>query len=539
MTKPRRPPECGYSHDGRSCRARGDHLCRARVAHVLAFFGELLHHTKGDYVRRPFEPADWQKREILSPLFGRVRWDGRRHRYVRQYRVLYLSTPRKNGKSEMLAALCLYLLCADDEEAAEIYGLALDRDQAGHVYRAAQRMVRLSPQLAARLDVIPSVRRIVDEHSASFFSVMSSDAAGNLGASPHGAYIDELLTQPSRDLYDAVRTGMGARAQPLLLLATTAEADPSGFAAGERETAERVAADPSLDPTKLVVIHRADADADFTDRKQWRKANPALGAYLDPQILAAEARSALNNPAEERAFKQYRLNLPVNAIGRAIDLVAWDRSAGLVNEEELAGRRCFGGLDLASTTDLAAFCLDFPDDDGTHRVIWRLFCPSAALDGFSRRTGGQAEIWARLGLLEATEGDVIDYQAIRSRMMADAARFEIVEVAFDRWGATQLTAELAEDGLQMVAMGQGFASMSAPTKELLRQIAAGSYRHGGNPALRWQASQVVCRSDPAGNLKIDKSRSADKVDGLVAAVMALDRASRHVGKPRAYGAVSF
>jgi phage terminase large subunit-like protein len=245
------------------------------------------------------------------------------------------------------------------------------------------------------------------------------------------------------------------------------------------------------------------------------------------------------NPAEERAFRQYRLNQPVRAVGRAIDLPTWDRSAGLVVEEELVGRRCHGGLDLATTTDLAALAWDFPDGED-HQVIWRLFCPEAALAGFDRRTAGAASVWARQGLLEVTEGNVIDYQVIRRRIGADADRFDVVDVAYDRWGATQLVLELTDDGLEMVGMGQGFASMSAPTKELLRLVAAGRYRHGGNPAVRWQAEHVVTRSDPAGNLKVDKAKSEEKVDGIVAAVMALDRAMRHTGaEQRRYGAASF
>jgi len=458
---------------------------------------------------------------------------------VRKYRELYLLVPRKNGKTEILAGICLYLLVADGEEGAELYGLALDKDQANHVYRTAARMVELNVHLRRRIEVLRSRGRLVDPTTASFLMVTAGDAAGALGASPHGAYIDELLTQPSRELYDALRTGFGTRAQPLLMMATTAESDPNSFAATEREESIRVDHDPSLNPTRLAVIYQLPDAEDWTDEANWRAVNPALGDFLDIEVLRAEFRKAKRMPAEERAFRQFRLNQPTNAIGRAIDLPTWDRSAGLVVEDQLDGLRCHGGLDLATTTDIAALCWVFPTGDGTYRALWRLFCPSSAMEGFDRRTAGQASVWARQGFIDVTDGDVIDYARIRSTISADAERFDVVDVAFDRWGATQLVGELLNDGLSMVGMGQGFASMAAPTKELLRLVAAGRFHHGGNPAMRWQASNVVTRSDPAGNLKVDKARSAEKVDGIVAAVMAVDRATRHTEPRRQYAAASF
>jgi len=535
-------PECGHTFDGKTCRHRGAHYCAPRAAHVVAFFAELLVHTQGEFARRPFTLARWQRRRVIEPLFGTVIWDRRRRRYVRKYRELYLLLPRKNGKSELLAGICLYLLVGEGEQGAEIYGLAMDKDQAGHVYRRAARMVELSPTLSKRLEVLRSTGRLVDPSTASFMAVASGDASSSLGATPSGAYIDELLTQPSRELYDAIRTGFGTRAQPLLMMATTAESDPTGFAAAEREESLLTLADPSRNPERLVVIYQASADDDWSKASTWHKASPALGDFLDVSVLRAEFRRAQLNPVEERAFRQFRLNQAVRAVGRAIDLPTWDRSAGMVVEEALMGRRAHGGLDLATTTDLAALAWDFPDPDDpeVHQVVWRLFCPESALPGFDRATAGRASLWGRQGFLEVTEGNVIDYDVIRRRIGADAERFDVVDIAYDRWGATQLVLELIDDGLDMVAMGQGFASMSAPTKELLRLIASGRYHHGGNPAVRWQAEHVVTRTDPAGNLKVDKAKSQEKVDGIVAAVMALDRAMRHTGdQRRRYAAASF
>jgi len=529
MPDRRRFPPCGYQFSGATCRRRGEHLCEPRAARVLDFFGSLLVHTKGDWARRPFIPADWEANEVLVPLFGTVEYDPGWAKYLRRYRELYLSTGRKNGKTALIAGVMLYLLASDGEEAAEVYGLALDKDQAALAWGAAARMVQLSPILSGRLHIARGARTISYDKTASFFSVVAGDAMGALGPSPHGAYIDELLAQPSRDLYDALRTGFGARSQPLLMLVTTADNDPGGFAASERAWSERVLEDPELDRARLVVIHAAPREADWTDEATWHLANPALGDYLDLRILRSEYLKAQGNLPAERAFRQYRLNQQTPQAGRALDMVAWDDC--LPSHDELQGRVCYGGLDLASTTDLASYCLDFPDGAGGHDLLWRCFAPRAAVRDLDRRTGGKVTVWEEAGLLTVTEGNVIDYEHIKVALRADAEQYQIEEIAFDRWGATQLSSELIEEGFPLVQVGQGYATMAAPTRELLRLVAAGTYRHGDNPLVRWQAANLIVKQDPAGNLKPDKARSADKIDSVVAAVMALDRALRHQAAP--------
>lgn len=530
-------PVCGRVFDGHECRRRGEHLCEPRADHACSYFSELLVHTKGDYARRPFHLAPWEAAEVIRPLFGTVLWEPTWGRYLRRYRELYLSTGRKNGKTALIAGITLYLLSGDGEEQAEVYGLALDKDQAALAYNAAARMVELSPVLRKRLAVARSAHRIIDPSTASVFAVIAGDALGALGTGPHGAYIDELLSQPNRELYDALRTGFGTRSQPVLILATTADNDPTGFAASERAWSERVLEDPELDRARLVVLHAAPPDADWTAEATWALANPALGDYLDPRILRGEVAKAVGNPAAQRAFEQYRLNRQTAQAGRAIDLPTWDRAPARLGD--LAGRTCFAGLDLASTIDLASYALDFPDAEGGHDVVWRVFTPAARLAELDRRTGGKASTWAAAGLITATEGDVIDYEAIKVALRADAELYDLREVSFDRWGATQLSSELLEEGFPLIQTGQGYASMSGPTKELLRLVASGRYRHGGDPVARWQAANLITRSDPAGNIKPDKARSADKIDSMVAGIMALDRALRHTAPRRDYAAAGF
>lgn len=494
-----------------------------RARHVVAFFSELLVHTRGPRARQPFVPAGWQRVRVLEPLFGEVVWEPLLGLYIRRYRTLYLLVARKNGKTELVAGIMLYLLVGVGEEGGELYGLALDRDQAGYAWSAAARMVELSPLLRQRVEVVRFAQRMVDYRTASIFAVLAGDAPGSLGKSPSAAYIDELLTQPDRELYDALRTGFGARAQPLLILATTAENDPHGFAATEREYSLRVLADPSLDPSRLVVTYQVPADADWTDERNWPLANPALGDYLEWRALRDEYRQARNNPAAERSFRQFRLNQPTGAVGRAIDLATWDRAGEAFDEVGLVGREAYGGLDLAQRHDLAVIAWLFPDGE-RHRMLWRIFTPEANVVALDRRTGGRATVWAQEGWLTVTQGEVIDYHAIATRLQLDRALFDVRELAFDPWGATMLVQDLLEAGWPLVEQRQGWASMAAPTSELLRLIQTGDLLHGGNPVVRWCASNAVTRSDPAGNLKWDRERSADKIDPIVAGTMALARA---------------
>lgn len=503
-----------------------------RADRAQAFFERILKHTKGRYARAPFTLTDWQRDEIIRPLFGTVRFDRQFGEWVRAYRIAWLELGRGNGKSEIMAGIGLLLLVADDEEGAEVYGAASDREQAGLVYRVARRMVELSPVLSRRLRIVESGKRIVDPRADSYYQVIAADAAGNLGENPHGIVFDEVIAQPSRDLWDALRTGMGKRRQPLMVAATTAGNDPASFAAAEHEYCLRVAEDPRLDPARLVFIRNTPAEADPWDERTWYHANPALGDFLALQQLRDEAREARLNPAAENIFRQMRLNQWVQQRTRWIPLETWDAAAGSVDPAELKGRRCFGGLDLASSVDIAALCWDFPWEGEAHKAIWRFWIPAERLRDLDRRTGGRASTWVRRGLLEITPGNVIDYKAILATIDADARSFDVVEIAYDRWGMTQLAQDLDEAGMRVVPFGQGYRDMSPPTKEWERLIYEGRYHHGGNEVMRWMFNNVTVRIDPAGNVKIDKAASGDRVDGCPAAVMALDRALRRTRRGR-------
>jgi len=351
-----------------------------------------------------------------------------------------------------------------------------------------------------------------------------------------------VLTQRTRDLWDALQSSMKTREQPLMVGATTPGDDPLGLCTQEHDYTERILANPSLDRRRFGFIRNTPKEADWTKPANWRWANPAAGGFKSLSAMRDDCRKAQLNPAAAKRFRQYDLaTWGISAVNRWVDLSVWDATAGLVRPETITGRPAYAGLDLASTTDLAAWCVTVPTvgdggDEMGYEAVWRFWAPEARRADLDDRTGGQASVWARQGFLTFTEGDVIDYRQILVDIDVDARRFDIVEVAYDRWGMTQLTQDLGDAGLSMVPMSQGFAAMSPPTKAWEGLIRSGRYRHGGNPAMRWQFDNIRMRVDPEGNLKIDKGKSADKVDGCIAAVMALDRALRHNTGVSAYEA---
>ncbi len=520
------------------CGERGTHECTLIGDRIVSIFSGILRHTKGRWANKPFLLDPWQEFEIVRPLLATVEWRDEFQVWARRYRVAWLELARKNGKSELLAALALILLGADGEGGAEVYGAAKDREQAGIVFNVAARMVELSPVLSKRLRVYRQTKRIVDRATDSWYQVVAADAAGNLGHNPHGIIFDEIITQPNAELWNALRTGMGARVQPLLIAATTAGNDPKSFAALEHEYSEAVVHDPQRDPRRFVFMRNTPKDTDWRDESVWPIANPALGSFLDIEALRDEAREAELAPRKQNAFRQFRLNEWVQQATRWLDLAAWDATAGMVVEDKLEGRECFGGLDLSATQDVTALCWDFPSADGSHDALWRFWLPEARLLEFDERTAGMASVWVREGFLRLTEGEIVDYDAVLATIDADARRFKVRQVAFDRWGAVDIVRRLDDRGVEVVSMGQGFASMSAPTKAWERLILAGQYRHGGNPLMRWMADNLVASGDPAGNVKLDKAKSHEKIDGAIAAVMALDRALTYEPRKR-YRTVSY
>jgi phage terminase large subunit-like protein len=512
-------------------------MCAPRAQRVIAVYESILVHTKGRWARTPFLLAPWQRSDVIEPLFGRVRFDDELGRWVRQYRLAWLELARKNGKSELLAGVALVMLCADDEEGAEVYGCAVDREQARKVYDVAERMVALSPVLSRRLTVRTHAKRIVDERTGSYYEVIAADAHGNLGHNPHAVIFDEVLTQRSGDLWQALRTAMGTRDQPLMIGATTAGSDPESFAASQHAEMERVQEDPSRAPHTFAYLRNTPREANPWDESIWAHANPALDDFLSRQALRDEALEARNDPTRENAFRQFRLNQWVSQTTRAIPLHVWDACAGeevsspRELDELLEGRRCFGGLDLSSTSDLTSIAWLFPHDMS---VVWRFFVPESQVAVLDRYLGGKASLWVREGWLEATEGNVIDYERIYARASEDASRFKVIDLSHDRWQAEPVRQELDRRGLASYPVGQGYVGMGPPMRELMRLLKGGELKHHANPVARWHADSLEVKQDEAENLKPVKparDRSGRRIDGLVALVMAIDGAMRRGAEP--------
>ena len=496
--------------------------------HAIQFIERRLKHVDGKWAGTPFILPEWQREGIIRPLFGTVREDG-----TRQYRTAFLALPRKNGKSTMAAAIGLKMLFADGEAGAQIFSAAADRDQARIVFNSAWRMIEASPALSGRAKKY-RVGTIEVPKTGSIYRVLSADAYSKHGLNAHGIIFDELHAQPNRELWDVLTTSTGARVQPLVVAITTAGYDEQSICFELWNYAEKVLSGVIDDPTFFAYIRSAPKEADWRDEKVWRATNPALGEFRNIEEMRDLARRAEYTPALQNTFRRLYLNQWTSQETRWLDLSAWDESAGLVVEQKLEGRACYAGLDLASTTDIAALVLVFPMDDGTFESLSYFWIPGDNIQERVRRDRVPYDVWVAQGLITATEGNVIDYAAIESKIKQLAAGFNIREIGFDRWGATQLSQNLQGENFTVVPIGQGFASMSAPTKELLNLILSQRLHHGGHPVLRWMADNMMVRTDPAGNLKPDKQKSREKIDGMVALIMAIDRAIRNENAPSKY-----
>ena len=493
------------------------------AADYAVMFIESLCHTKGTWAGKPFELIDWQE-QIIRDLFGVLKPNG-----YRQFNTAYIEIPKKQGKSELAAAVALLLLCGDGEERAEVYGCAADRNQAKIVFDVAVDMVRFCPALSKRVKILESQKKITYLPTNSSYQVLSADVANKHGFNTHGVIFDELHTQPNRKLFDVMLQGSGdARMQPLYFLITTAGNDTNSICYEVHQKAIDIAEGRKVDPTFYSVIYGAAEDEDWTDPKVWKKANPSLGITVGIDKVKAACESAQQNPGEENAFRQLRLNQWVKQSVRWMPMDKWDACAFPVSEDDLEGRICYGGLDLSSTTDITAFALVFPplDEEDKYYILPYFWIPEETLDLRVRRDHVPYDLWERQGTLMTTEGNVVHYGYIEKFIERLGEKFNIREIAFDRWGAVQMVQNLEGMGFTVVPFGQGFKDMSPPTKELMKLVLEERIAHGGHPVLRWMMDNIYIRTDPAGNIKADKEKSTEKIDGAIATIMGLDRAIR-------------
>ena len=502
--------------------AADSHYDKAAADYAVSFI-ECLSHTKGTWAGKPFELIDWQER-IIRDLFGILKPNG-----YRQFNTAYIEIPKKNGKSELAAAVALLLTCGDREERAEVYGAAADRQQASIVFDVAADMVRMCPALSKRVKILTAQKRIVYVPTNSFYQVLSAEAYSKHGFNIHGVVMDELHAQPNRKLFDVMTKGSGdARMQPLYFLITTAGTDTNSICYEQHQKAKDILEGRKIDRTFYPVIYGADESEDWTSPEVWKKANPSLGETIGMDKVEAACESAKQNPGEENAFRQLRLNQWVKQTVRWMPMHKWDACKVDFDESFLEGRVCYGGLDLSSTTDITAFVLVFPptDEDDHYYILPYFWLPEETLDLRVRRDHVPYDLWEKQGYLLTTEGNVVHYGFIENFIDELGTRFNIREIAFDRWGAVQMSQNLEGLGFTLVQFGQGYRDMSPPTKELMKLTLEQKIAHNGHPVLRWNMDNIFIKRDPAGNIKPDKEKSTEKIDGTVATIMALDRAIR-------------
>lgn len=489
-------------------------------------FINCLKHTKGRWRGVPFELLPWQDR-IIRDVFGTVKENG-----YRQYNTAYVEIPKKNGKSELAAGVALYMTCGDGEWGAEVYGCASDRQQASIVFDVAVDMVDQCPALKKRMKPVMSVKRLVYKPTNSFYQVLSAEAYTKHGLNVHAVIFDELHAQPNRELFDVMTKGSGdARTQPLFFLITTAGTDRNSVCFEQHQKAEDIILGRKIDPSFYPVIYGASDDADWSSEKVWYEVNPSLGHTIDIEKVKNAYLSAKDNPAEENIFRQLRLNQWVKQSTRWMQMEKWDDCAFPVDERELIGRECYGGLDLSSSIDITAFVLVFPprDDAEKYIILPYFWIPEKNMNLRVRRDHVPYDVWEKQGCLMTTEGNVIHYGFIENFIDDLGKKFHIREIAFDRWGAVQMVQNLEGLRFTVIPFGQGFKDMSPPSKRLMELVLEKNIAHGGHPVLRWMMDNIFVRTDPAGNIKPDKEKSTEKIDGAVATVMALDRAIRNGG----------
>ena len=500
---------------------------------ALEFFPECLHHVKGAMAGKPFVLEPWQS-AVVANLFGWKRPDG-----TRRYREAFVFVPRKNGKSAMAAGLLLEALFCDNEPGAEIYGAASEYKQASLVFDHARGMVLQDSELMSRAQIFKGQSKaITTDDGLSSYRVISSDADTKHGYNTHFAVIDELHTMPNSDLVDTLQTSTGARQQPMIVHITTSDYEREGSICNEKhDYASKVRDGVIEDESFLPVIYEAKIEDDWTSPEVWKRANPNLGISLSLEYLERECARAQEQPRYENTFKRLHLNIRTEQADRWIQLEKWDACGEAVNEVELRGQACYGGLDLASTTDIAALVLDFPiTEDGvvSHVLLPYFWVPGDNAIVREKRDKVPYLQWAREGHIEMTPGNVIDYGYIRKKINELAEEYDIQMIAADPWNATQTIQDLEADGINVFSHRQGFASMNEPSKAFEKLVLSGQLRHGGNPVLRWMASNVAVDTDPADNIKPSKKRSTERIDGIPAAIMAIGRATLEPEQPESY-----
>lgn len=505
---------------------RKDYYFDPRAARrFIAFATQRCRHTQGAFAGQPFIPERWQYK-IFRRLFG---WK-RRANGTRKFRRLFIFIAKKNGKSLMGAIIALYLLHADKEPAARICSVAADAKNAHEVFDTAKQMNRYDAALS--VGSVSYRQSLVVHKTASRYEVISSVADTKHGPSWHGILFDEVHTQPSRELYETLRKGTAARSQPLEVYMTTAGNDPNSLCFEMYEYAKAVAAGTIDDPGFYPVIFECAEDDDWRLESTWKKANPSYGVTVTKEYFEQQVLECINQPKNLNSFLRLHLNRWTTAVQKAVDMELW-RECGKIefDPSALLGTPCWLGLDLASKSDLCALARVFRQQDKLIAMV-TYWCPEESMKKRTQREKERWEGYVREGHIRVVPGGRNDFGLVRNEILEACKLYDVKEVCADPWNAHQLITELeTQYALTVVEVRQGVFTLSEPTKELISVISEKKFVHFDNPVLAWNAGNMATIEDSNGNIRPDKKRSSEKIDGMVAIVTAMARVLVHADEP--------
>jgi phage terminase large subunit-like protein len=497
---------------------RGLRFSDERANHAIRFFHEFLMLSEGEHAGRPFILQPWQQ-FIIGSLFGWLGPDG-----YRRFRKFYGEIGKGAGKSPLAAGIGLYGLVADGEAGAEIYAAAVTRDQAGIMFTDAQHMVAASPHLSSRVDI--GAHNLAMLSTNSYFRPVSSEARSLDGKRVHMALIDEIHEHRTPMVVQKMQAGTKGRRQPLIVEITNSGWDQTSICWQHHEYSTRVLEQVLEDDGWFAYVCALDKDDDWRDPAVWVKGNPNLGISVTHKYLEEQVREAQNMPAQQNIVKRLNFCIWTEQIERWLDMARWDACDA---EPQIApGQACYLGLDLSSTTDITAAVAVFPADDGYYDLRCHFWMPEVGIREREQRDGAPYRAWMQQGYISATEGDIVDYDVIRETVKSLAETYEITEIPYDPWNATQLATQLGWDGATVVPMSQGYASLSEASKFLESLILTGRLRHGGHPVLRWMAANVAVKQGPNDSIRPVKGGLNTRIDGIVALVMGLGRVIAHM-----------
>lgn len=494
--------------------SEGYYFYEQSAVSAIEWYEDHITHVKGDFDGKPYilEPYE---RCMVACIFGFLDEKTK----LRRYTEVFLYIPRKNSKSTFTAGIALLMLVHDGESKPECIGAAKSRKQAGLIFKMAKSMAVANEALRAVTKI--SRDSITCPENGGDYQCCSREASTTFGENPQFCIVDELHAQTDRQLVDALETGQVGRSQPLFFCATTADYSRESICNEKLAYAKGVRDGKIPDPNFLPVIYEAPKDADWKSEEVWKNVNPSWGKGVKIRQFKRAFNKAMNEPSFVDTFKRLHLNIQTDSANAWLQTDEW-KDCPAFNLAELKGRKCYGGLDLSSTKDMSCFCLYFPDNNAVLPFFW---VPESVCIKKKDRSGRNRQFyreWEKKGFLTVTNGDTIEYAFIKQKIIDLNNEYQFECVGYDQWQASSFVQDLEENnGIKMIQYPQSYAHMNQPCKEFEKMVIDKDLRHNNNPILRWMAGNVVAKSNPQGYIMLDKPKSTDKIDGIVAAVMAL------------------